>query len=98
MSTPQEVEAILEARPHQLSGESIIVRPAYLPAPGEARASKVVKNGCQSTVLDLSLQRSIRIRHRGRSVYPRVGMPNNLEARTGSVRISRSSCRNSFYS
>ncbi|KAH9285806.1 Heterogeneous nuclear ribonucleoprotein A1 [Echinococcus granulosus] len=30
MSTPQEVEAILEARPHQLSGESIIVRPAYL--------------------------------------------------------------------
>nr|CDI70114.1 heterogeneous ribonuclear particle protein; heterogeneous nuclear ribonucleoprotein [Echinococcus granulosus] len=98
MSTPQEVEAILEARPHQLSGESIIVRPAYLRAPGEARASKVVKNGCQSTVLDLSLQRSIRIRHRGRSVYPRVGMPNNLEARTGSVRISRSSCRNSFYS
>ncbi|CDS39898.1 daz associated protein 1 [Echinococcus multilocularis] len=37
MSTPQEVEAVLEARPHQLSGETIIVRPAY------SQASKLAK-------------------------------------------------------
>lgn len=29
MSTPQEVEAVLEARPHQVGGESMVVRPAY---------------------------------------------------------------------
>lgn len=32
MSTPREVEAILDARPHKLNGENIIVRPAHLRA------------------------------------------------------------------
>ncbi|VDM18129.1 unnamed protein product [Hydatigera taeniaeformis] len=36
MATPQEVEAVLKARPHQLSGEYIVVRPAFLPASKEA--------------------------------------------------------------
>ncbi|KAL5966675.1 Heterogeneou nuclear ribonucleoprotein A1 [Taenia solium] len=34
MTTPREVEAVLEARPHKLSGKGIVVRPAY------TRASK----------------------------------------------------------
>nr|CDS15047.1 daz associated protein 1 [Echinococcus granulosus] len=38
MSTPQEVEAVLEARPHQLSGKAIIVRPAYLRASKHEKA------------------------------------------------------------
>ncbi|KAL5972099.1 DAZ-associated protein 1 [Taenia solium] len=33
LSTPQELEAVLEARPHHLNGESIVIRPAYLRAP-----------------------------------------------------------------
>lgn len=33
MTTPREVEAVLEARPHQLSGDCIVVRPAYVRGP-----------------------------------------------------------------
>uniref|UniRef100_A0A0R3WAZ3 RRM domain-containing protein n=1 Tax=Taenia asiatica TaxID=60517 RepID=A0A0R3WAZ3_TAEAS len=38
MTTPREVEAVLEARPHILSGECIVVRPAYTRASKEAAA------------------------------------------------------------
>ncbi|EUB61882.1 DAZ-associated protein [Echinococcus granulosus] len=43
MSTPQEVEAVLEARPHQLSGKAIIVRPAYLRASNQFGAVASVR-------------------------------------------------------
>ncbi|VDM35543.1 unnamed protein product [Hydatigera taeniaeformis] len=43
MSTHVEVEAVLDARPHRLNGESIIVRPAHARALREAAPSNVEK-------------------------------------------------------
>ncbi|VDK43930.1 unnamed protein product [Taenia asiatica] len=53
MSTAQEVEAVLEARPHQVSGESMVVRPAHRRASRKARTLKVVKPVHQLVVYDL---------------------------------------------
>lgn len=49
MSTPMEVDAILDARPHKLDGESIVVRHAHL------RASKWVALPLQSSGACLSV-------------------------------------------
>ncbi|KAL5961689.1 Heterogeneou nuclear ribonucleoprotein A2/B1 [Taenia solium] len=75
MSTPTEVEAILDARPHKLNGESIIVRHAYL------RASKGAAPLVEHSP---SLQTKRLGKRRGRSAYPRSSLLDHSERRSGS--------------